>query len=193
MPLFSRIVKRVLEIPKRGLPKLRSTPTTFDDDWNTDTDGLVWLTNPSSPHFADGVRYEACSPYACQWAIEQIPNRERFCFVDVGCGKGRPLLIASRYGFRRLIGVEYSERLCRVARKNLADQAEIVCQDAADFRFPDGPLFVYFHNPFGESVLTSVLSNLHPPCYVAWEGPRSSLISLPVVAEATNVKLFQLA
>jgi SAM-dependent methyltransferase len=37
---------------------------------------------------------------------------EQFCFLDIGCGKGRALIIATEYGFKDLIGVDYSAKLC---------------------------------------------------------------------------------
>ena len=104
--LIKRIVGRLLEIPQRGLPRLSHNRSRFDEEWGTETEKLVWLTNPSSKNFVHGVRYEACSPGACRWAIEtsQI-DFPQFNFVDVGSGKGRPLLIASRYPFANLIGL----------------------------------------------------------------------------------------
>src|SRR5713101_6823082 len=45
---------------------------------------------------------------------------ERFTFVDIGCGKGRILLSALALPFRRIVGVEFSPVLCRIAEKNVA-------------------------------------------------------------------------
>src|SRR5437870_12063396 len=38
-------------------------------------------------------------------------------FLDLGAGKGRVLLIAAEYGFRKIVGVEFSPRLCEYARR----------------------------------------------------------------------------
>jgi cyclopropane fatty-acyl-phospholipid synthase-like methyltransferase len=39
-------------------------------------------------------------------------------FVDIGCGKGKPLLIAARFPYVvRAMGVELSEALCQAARR----------------------------------------------------------------------------
>ncbi len=40
-------------------------------------------------------------------------------FVDFGSGKGRALLVAADFAFRRIIGVEFSEELHRIAETNL--------------------------------------------------------------------------
>ncbi len=67
-------------------------------------------------------------------------------FLDYGSGKGRVLLMAAQFAFRRVIGVEYSEELNRVARRNIeragrrcvCKEIEVVTADAAEFRVPPG-------------------------------------------------------
>jgi SAM-dependent methyltransferase len=180
--LAARVWRRILEIPKRGLPTIRPNPCSFDREWGVETSKIVWLTNPWSKNFHHGIRYEACDPTACRWAIESAmidPND--FCFVDIGCGKGRGLLIASSYPFARLIGVDYSYKLCARAQKNLAsvhvqrERFAIICQDAATFAFPARNIFAYFYHPFDTHVLDQVMANLRPisqahGVVVAYEG-----------------------
>jgi SAM-dependent methyltransferase len=92
-----------------------------------------------------------------------------FTFIDLGCGKGRVLLMASDYPFKRIIGVEFMPELHRAAQKNIAGysndrqrcrQIETLCMDARDFRFPLGPLVVYLFNPFSEPTFAQVLELL---------------------------------
>src|SRR6267143_2098992 len=95
--LLARAVRRALETPRRGLPKFQTNTNSFDRDWGTKTSGIVWLTNPHSKNFIYGIRYEPCNAEACKWAIDNVGiDTSRLYFIDVGCGKGRPLLIASR-------------------------------------------------------------------------------------------------
>lgn len=108
-----------------------------------------------------------------------------FCFVDLGSGKGRALLLAADYPFCRLIGVEFSPKLCEIARANLgvfasqgrmeAQRAEVLCADACTFAFPNEPLLVFLFDPFGPDVLKPVITNLlaslerQPrPCFIAY-------------------------
>lgn len=162
--LSSRIVRRTLEIPSKGLPTSQGCRERFDEDLGVRTSGIVWLTNFHSKNFHQGIRYEPCSPAKCRWGIENsgIDSGE-FCFIDVGCGKGRPLIIAHQYNFAELIGVDYSPKLCGIARANLQQlniPARVVCQDAAQYQFPDRDVFVFFYHPFGSMVLHKVLENL---------------------------------
>ncbi len=107
-----------------------------------------------------------------------------FTFVDLGSGKGRVLLMASDYPFKRIIGVEFMPDLHRTAQENIAGfssdeqqckQIEAVCMDARDFEFPPGPLVVYLFNPFSEATFVRVLENLRLsleqvpwPIYIAY-------------------------
>jgi SAM-dependent methyltransferase len=94
---------------------------------------------------------------------------EDFVFVDVGCGKGKAMLVASERPFRKLVGVDISETCIRIARKNArsfhrggADVAryELVTADAEDFVFPTEPMVVFLCNPFGPDVMERVMGNL---------------------------------
>lgn len=44
---------------------------------------------------------------------------EDYAFLDLGCGKGRALLLASEYPFRQVTGMELHPGLAAVARRNL--------------------------------------------------------------------------
>jgi len=110
-----------------------------------------------------------------------------FTFLDLGSGKGRTLLMASDYAFRRIVGVELLPALERMARENLrcyksesqkCFAVESVCADATTFPFPNGPLVVYLFNPFPESGLRKVVANLEQsvrasfrPVYVLYHNP----------------------
>jgi methylase of polypeptide subunit release factors len=46
-----------------------------------------------------------------------------FTFIDLGSGKGRALVLALSYPFRRVVGVEFALELHRVAEANLISLA----------------------------------------------------------------------
>ncbi|HET6177202.1 MAG TPA: class I SAM-dependent methyltransferase [Candidatus Sulfotelmatobacter sp.] len=92
-----------------------------------------------------------------------------FTFIDLGSGKGRTLLMASDYPFRRIVGVELLPALHEIAVENLSKYksesqkcfaVESICADATDFPFPDGPLVLYLFNPFPESGMRRMVANL---------------------------------
>jgi SAM-dependent methyltransferase len=89
-------------------------------------------------------------------------------FLDCGSGKGRVVLAAARSAFRRVIGVEISPALNRIAERNLESaRARLRCRDvrfvtadAAAYEFPDDVTCVFTYNPFRGAVLASVVENL---------------------------------
>ena len=92
-----------------------------------------------------------------------------FVFIDLGSGKGRTLLMASDYPFRRIVGVELLPSLHQAAEENLSKYRgesqkcfvlESICGDATEFAFPAEPTVLYLFNPFPESGLRRMISNL---------------------------------
>jgi len=110
-----------------------------------------------------------------------------FVFIDLGSGKGRTLLMASDYPFRRIVGVELLSALHQTAQENLSKYRgelqqcfalESVCADATEFSFPAEPMILYLFNPFPEAGLRRMIANLeqdlvaHPRAvYVLYHNP----------------------
>jgi SAM-dependent methyltransferase len=110
-----------------------------------------------------------------------------FVFIDLGSGKGRTLLMASDYPFRRIVGVELLPVLHQAAQENLGKYRgesqkcfalESICGDATEFPFPNEPTVLYLFNPFPESGLKRMMGNLeeslreHPRVvYVLYHNP----------------------
>jgi len=137
------------------------------------TSGIVSLfrLRVLGPNKLHGVRYQPVDPPTFRQCL--VPLHEdwsQFTFVDLGCGKGRALLLARELGFGRIIGVEFAPALAKMARRN-APFAEVVVGDAAEYLFPTCPLVVFLYNPFDEVVLQRVVVHL-PECYVAYLNPR---------------------
>jgi|SRR5579864_391867 len=85
-------------------------------------------------------------------------NYQDYVFIDIGCGLGRNLLIASEYPFKRVIGVEISAYLCQKALANITQyraghpdttSIEVHCINALDYSLPDENVALYFWEPFG--------------------------------------------
>ena len=83
-------------------------------------------------------------------------------FFDMGCGKGRVLLMAAEHGYMRVVGVEFNPLLVAIAKMNIQRfyskrdkraQIEVVHGDAGAYEFPDCDAVIFFYNPFDESVM----------------------------------------
>jgi SAM-dependent methyltransferase len=94
---------------------------------------------------------------------------EGFTFVDVGCGKGKVLLSALTLPFKRVVGVEFSSYLCRIAKNNIdsarfirrrCSNVQVVCADATEYPTPSGPVIFFFYNPFIYDIMEIVIGNI---------------------------------
>jgi len=96
------------------------------------------------------------------------PGERCGVFLDCGSGKGRIVLAAARSTFRRVIGVEISPVLNRIAERNLESarprlrcrDVEFVTVDATTYEFPDDLTCLFIYNPFRGAVLAAVIENL---------------------------------
>jgi histone methylation protein DOT1 len=111
-----------------------------------------------------------------------------FTFIDLGSGKGRTLMMASDYPFRRIFGVELLPNLDRIAQENLRRyksesqkcfRLEATCGDAQAFEFPAEPLLLYLFNPLPPAGLARVIRNLERslqehsrPVFVLYHNPE---------------------
>jgi SAM-dependent methyltransferase len=137
------------------------------------------------PNIGHGYRYDAsytsevrrCLAIA---AMQMAPDR---CdFVDLGCGKGKVLLMAARMGYRSLTGVEYDPDLARIARANLEIArvaAGVIEDDASAFAAFAPRCVVYMFCPFDEHLLEKVASTLRrvtQECVVIYNNPRHAAV-----------------
>jgi len=160
---------------------LSQLPKKISERWwelrlGIDTRGIVEAERTKLPD--DGVEY-APTPYETFFhAMKSVPaDLLAGTFVDYGAGKGRVLVLATRYyNFRRIVGVEISAELCRLAELNLktaaASRAQIICCDAALYHPPEDAKVFFLFNPFFGQTMKMVVQNirtsiLHNPRRVA--------------------------
>lgn len=149
----------------------------FDLEFGVRTSGLIAGRHLKTGHRHDrhntayyGVAPSVFHSLVTRWRRSRpVAPVSEFSFVDLGSGMGRAALLASELPFREVVGVELNPTLARIARKNAAAwraagharaPIRMVCGDAAEFRFPDGPCLAFLFNPFGALVLRRVLKEL---------------------------------
>ncbi|RJF95887.1 class I SAM-dependent methyltransferase [Noviherbaspirillum saxi] len=143
----------------------------FDRKWGTETTQIVeHQKDNGDPLRLTAVQYEPTSPklfHKMMHSLNCMP--EELSFFDVGCGKGRCLLMATTYSFRRIVGIEFAPELVAVAENNVTRfqarhpseiKIEIVSMDAAQYNFPDEDAVIFFFNPFTEEIMVKVLDNI---------------------------------
>jgi SAM-dependent methyltransferase len=182
--------------------RLRSRFGDADYDWdyrvNTTSGAVGWRDRLLGVFHSP---YQPTEPQLFRDMIATLQERTRlnfadFTFLDLGSGKGRTLLMASDFPFRRILGVELLPTLHAIAEQNLGRyrgqsqqcfSLESVCADAGAFSFPEDPLVLYLFNPLPEAGLRRVLGNLretlaHRPraAFVVYHNPQLE----PVLVES---------
>ena len=144
----------------------------FDLQYGIDTSGIVNVPDLDVKEEIrkHSVRYEPTRIWLFNNIIDQLQiTYENYVFVDLGSGKGRALLLASEFSFKKIIGIETSPRLCKIARENIRKYKDeyqkchdisCLCIDVRNFELINENTIFYLYNPFDEHVMRAVLSNI---------------------------------
>jgi hypothetical protein len=190
LKLVPDVVNDAITGVRRGWSAERQRDIQFDSFYGTDTGGRVALRSLTiqSEHISHGRLYTGVRPDLFSRLLDELPvESSSFTFIDYGSGKGRALLLAGLRPFRRVVGIEFAEELCNVARRNVEVLAtknllkapiEVVQADAATYTPPPTGLVCFFFNPFEELVMTRVIDAIerslliHPrPAYLVYINP----------------------
>ena len=142
---FKRVIDQALEI------------NLFD--WLRGTDTGTWVPisdyseseKKAGAHHYDAV-YTGITKRIFRGFLEregkEALNRK---IIDLGCGKGKILLIAGEFGFTNLNGVEIREDLVEIAQSNLAKrrlEAKIFAGDVRKYSGIEPGSIIFAYNPF---------------------------------------------
>jgi SAM-dependent methyltransferase len=152
----------------KALVKRMLAPLTAERRYGLDTRGRIEVDELGYSD-SDQYHYEATAWRYLPVALPKRSVTSKDVLVDLGSGKGRVLFEAARrYPFKRVIGVEFSERLNEVARANIernrrrlrCQNVEIVTANALEWDPPEDLTIVYLHNPFAGELLSGVITRL---------------------------------
>jgi SAM-dependent methyltransferase len=143
----------------------------FDLRYGTDTVSFAELDllTIQSRSAAEGTPYQPTRLRLVRQVLSALKPSPESAFVDFGCGKGRVLLLAAEYRFRRVTGVEFAKELCEIARDNIAryrvktgSQADIriVEGDALEYEVGDDENYFFMFNPFSAELVEKVAGNI---------------------------------
>ena len=147
----------------------------FDLLHGTDTGSLIPGDDLATGHRHDrhitayhGVAPSLFRKLMARWlSLAQHPV-EPTNFIDVGAGKGRAMLLAAEYPFRRILGVELHPALAAIARLNIerwqakrsSPPMRLVEDDALRLRVPAGRCLFFLFNPFDVILMERLLTKL---------------------------------
>lgn len=169
----SGLRRTVADIVVQRLAHSPGEDDSFDRRFRTETSGSV---EPEQLGIADAslrgkaILYLPSPARVTRWMLRNAGiDHAQYSFVDLGCGKGRVLLVASEFEFERIVGVDISAELCQIARRNVAafDAPAQRCRDirvenidATQLDFPPGNLLLHLYHPFSPELTYRILERL---------------------------------
>ena len=123
------------------------------------------LIDPSDLGFSslEGNHYEATRYSTLKKILKYAKNKGYSSLLDIGCGYGRPLIVAKEVGFLKLYGVDISQQLidkCSLNLKKLNINANISCCDIENYLIPNEDLVIFMFNSLKEDRLTLLIEKL---------------------------------
>jgi SAM-dependent methyltransferase len=143
----------------------------FDRQYGIDTSGVVPVEMITSDKMLSHKinPYGASQPSIIRRAITALGTIDDYEFFDIGCGKGRAMVVASEFPFRNISGIELSSQLTKVARRNIGivrrrfpsrPSVDAIEGNAITFPLPKAKLVLFFCHSFGEELLSQLMRNL---------------------------------
>jgi SAM-dependent methyltransferase len=143
----------------------------IDLQYGTETSGFVdALALQRDARLVDQLNpYMGSQPTIIRRALDTLGDIAGYTFIDIGCGKGRPLVVASEYPFALALGYDISADLVKTANANGALMARrfpqrppirAVTANVSDLAVPSGRVVVFMFNPFGADLMATLLSKL---------------------------------
>jgi predicted RNA methylase len=118
-----------------------------------------------STSFDDALEYQVVDYRLLRRYMEPVRVESDDVLIDIGCGMGRVLCVFARTRLRKCVGIEISEELASIAKRNARSlrgrraSIEVRVGDAAEADYSVGTIF-WIYNPFGERTMHAVLSRL---------------------------------
>jgi SAM-dependent methyltransferase len=168
VPRVRRVVKRVPVLKMVYTGCYRTHP--IDRLLGTDTGGIIAARTGDEPDdTSENLPYMGSQPSIVRLALKQLPDVHGYTFVDIGCGKGRPMIVATELPFDAVLGYDLNGSLVSVANENAAIVARRFPErtpmrafkaDALELELPRGGLVVFLYNPFGAALVGKLQRNL---------------------------------
>ena len=113
--------------------------------------------------------YQATNYFLIEKAFDFLRNENvNNHLVDFGSGKGRIMVVAAYFGFKKITGIDFSQTLCNEAEINIdkikprfpSVDFETFCDDVVNYSIKDDDTVFFFFNPFDEVVMLKVVKNI---------------------------------
>jgi len=143
-------------------------------EWRLGVDTLGYIEAGDLGYTSRELHDYAAVGYRTLYSIlETVPiAKSASTFLDYGVGKGRVVVVAATFPFRRVIGIELSALLLEAAKDNVkkmrhrrAVAVDLYQADAAQYVVPGDVNIIHFFNPFRGEVLQDAVNHIRQ----SWE------------------------
>jgi SAM-dependent methyltransferase len=153
------------------------------------------ITSGDAELDAGNVGYAGASPGIVRHALRLLPPMARGAtFIDLGCGKGRVLAVATEFPFSSIAGIELADALHKAGRRNMASlasrfpsrpRAEVFQGDATRPEIPDnGDVVLFLYNPFYTALVRRLVAHLEAQILKGRAQQLTAILCNPVGAAA---------
>lgn len=143
----------------------------FDMKYHTDSfSPVVWDASELENTFKKRIEnYDSVQVISIRKMFSSLGIEPGKVLVDLGCGKGRILLLASEFGFKEVRGIEISPLLCTIARNNCAlykaktkssTEFTVIESDLCEYKVRDDEDVFYNYNTVKADALKKILQDI---------------------------------
>lgn len=156
---------------------------SFDRDFAVETrkDEVLMAGDIVGNNLSSCTFYRPVRPWAFRALLLELKIDLSLGFVDYGAGKGRAMILAAEYGFKKITGIEFSHSLFQTAGQNLHSiqgkfvdtKFQLILGDVCDFLPEASDSVFFFYDPFDFLLVEQCLGKIK----TSWEkSPREILI-----------------
>jgi SAM-dependent methyltransferase len=127
----------------------------------------------TSSNIKEGSPYEAASFYMIEQLLAAFRKiSDHTSIVDLGCGKGRMMMVAPHFGFTSITGIDFAKEVCEQAIINMTKKEKqfpgikwkVIDKDVEDYDISPSDSVFFLFNPFTQTVLENFLKKLDASC-----------------------------
>ena len=113
--------------------------------------------------------YQGANYYLLEKAFDFLRKEKATgAIVDFGSGKGRIMVVAAFYGYKKIKGIEFAAALSAYAKKNIDGiqwkypdtNFSILTENAVSYKVDKEDSIFFFFNPFDEKIVLQVVKNI---------------------------------
>ncbi len=200
-------LKKVIDNPVDIIVAVREASDDFDSTFDTYTSEVIYPyemhDDISLDRYQNSVRYVPSPVAGVKNLLDYLQkdfNLKEFVFIDIGSGLGRNVLLASHYDFKKIVGVEISPDLNKIAQSNIkkyrspkmkCEEIDLECVNALHVSFPQDNMILYFYEPFSNDIADQFFERLQK--FIADNKVNVICVFLPIVYPAvTRMPMFRL-